>query len=58
MSREFFCHPCASSAGLRLQALVYDIPPPTTGYVAYAIGLEKLSANKQFFNVAEMAVSL
>ena len=37
----------------KLQALVYDILPPTT-----AIGLEKLSANEQFFDDAQMAVSL
>ena len=41
----------------RLQALVYDILPPTTAIVDYATGLEKLSANKQFFDDAQMAVS-
>ena len=30
------------------QAQVYDILPPTTAVVHYAIGLEKLSANEQF----------
>ena len=32
-----------------LQALVYDILPPTTAIIDYAIGLEKLSANGQLF---------
>ena len=41
-----------------LQILVYDILPPTTAIVDYAIGLEKLSANEQFFNDAQTAVSL
>ena len=31
------------------QALVYDILPPATAVVDYAIGLEKLTANQQFF---------
>ena len=37
---------------LKLQAhkLQYDILPPTTATVDYAIGLEKLSANKQFLD--------
>ena len=36
---------------IKLYALVYDIPPPTTAASDYAIGLEtiKLSANGQFF---------
>ena len=42
----------------KLQALVYDILPPTTDIADYAIGLEKLSANEQFFDDAETAVSL
>ena len=42
----------------KLQALVYDILPPTTAIVDYAIGLEKLSANEQFFDDAQTAVSL
>ena len=33
----------------KLQARVYDILPPTTAIVDYAVGLEKLSANEQFF---------
>ena len=33
----------------KLQALVYNILHPTTDVVDYAIGLEKLSANRQFF---------
>ena len=35
----------------RLQALVYDILPPTTATIGYATGLEKLSANGQIFVV-------
>ena len=31
--------------------------PPTTATVDYAIGLEKLSANEQFFDDAQTAVS-
>ena len=38
-----------------LQALVYDFLPPTTGIVDNAIGLEKLSANEQFFDEAQTA---
>ena len=35
----------------KLHALVYDILPPTTAIVNYAIGLaDKLSANEQFFD--------
>ena len=41
-----------------LQALVYDILPPTTAITDYAIGLEKLSANEQDFVAAQMAVGL
>ena len=42
----------------KLQALVYDILPPTTATINYDIGLEKLSATGQFFIGAQMAVSL
>ena len=42
----------------KLQALVYHIHPPTSATADYAIGLEKLSANEQFFDDAQMAVSL
>ena len=42
----------------KLQALVYDILPPTSAVTDYAIGLEKLSANGQFFVGAQMAASL
>ena len=38
----------------KLQALV----PPTTAATEYAIGLEKLSANGQFFVGAQMSESL
>ena len=41
----------------RLQALVYDILPSTAAIVDNAIGLEKLSANEQFFDDAQTAVS-
>ena len=34
----------------KLQARVYDMLPPTTIIVDYATGLEKLSANEQFFD--------
>ena len=40
----------------KLQALVYDILPPTTAIVDYAIALEKLSANEQFFDDAQTAI--
>ena len=47
---------------IKLQALVYDILydilPPTTAVVDYVLGLEKLSANEQFFDDAQTAVSL
>ena len=42
----------------KLQALVHDTLPPTTAIVDYAIGLEELSANEQFFDDAQTAVSL
>ena len=42
----------------KLQALVYDIHPPTrTAIVDYAIGLEKLPAYEQFFDDAGTAVT-
>ena len=44
--------------GLNLQAQVCDNLPPTTAIVDYAIGLEKLSANEQLFDDAQLAVSL
>ena len=44
---------------IKLQALVYDILPSTTGVFSYAIGSRKLSANEQFFFVgAQTVVSL
>ena len=39
-------------------SMVYDILPPTTATFDYAVGLERLSANEQFFDDAQMAVSL
>ena len=43
---------------VKLQALVYGILPPTTAIIDQAIGLEKLSADEQFFVGVQMAVSL
>ena len=43
---------------LKLHAVSYDTLPPSTEIMDYAIGLEKLSANGQFFVVAQMAVCL
>ena len=43
---------------VKLQALVYDVLPPTSAIIDYAVGLEKLSANGQFFVGIQMAVSL
>ena len=45
-------------ACVKPQALVYDILPPATSITDYAIGLEKRSANGQFFFGAQTAVSL
>ena len=42
----------------KLQALVYNILPPTTAIFSYAIGPRKLSANKQFFVGSQTVVSL
>ena len=42
----------------RSLAAVCDSPPPSTVITDYAIGLEKLSANGQFFAGAQMAVNL
>ena len=42
----------------KLQALVYDILPSTTAVFGYAIRSRKLSANKQFFAIAQTVVSL
>ena len=39
------------------QALAYDILPPASVITDYAIGLEKLSGNGQFFVGAQMAGS-
>ena len=41
----------------KLQAGVYDILPSTTAIVDYTVGLEKLSANEQFFDDAQTAIS-
>ena len=42
----------------KLQALVYDILPQTVVIIDYAIGLEKPSANGQFFVDVQTAVRL
>ena len=44
--------------GVKLQALVYDILPPTTAITDYAVGLRKLSPNEQVLLGAQMAVRL
>ena len=38
------------------QELVYDILPPATAVADYAIGLEKLTANKRFFDDTQTAL--
>ena len=38
--------------------VTYDTLPPATAISDYAIGLEKLSANEQFFVGAEMTATL
>ena len=47
-----------NNAGLKLQALVYDILPSTTAVFSYVIGSRKLSANEQFFVSAQTVVRL
>ena len=47
-----------ASQKCKFQALAYDILPPATATTDYTIGLEKLSANRQFFIGAQMALSL
>ena len=42
----------------KLQAVVYNILPPTTAITDYTVGLGKLSANGQSFFEAQMAASL
>ena len=42
----------------KLQALVYDILPPTPAIFSYAIGSKKLSTNEQCFVDAQTVVSL
>jgi len=46
------------TVSFKLQALVYHILPINVAIVDYAIGLEKLSANEQFFDDVQTAVSL
>ena len=55
---ESDCIPFAWLTACKLQALVHDILSSTTAIADYAIGLEKLSANEQFFDDAQTAVSL
>ena len=42
----------------KLHALVFDILPPATAMIDYAIGVQKLSANGQNFVGAQIAVIL
>ena len=42
----------------KLQAVMYDILPPTTAIIDYAAVLEKLSANGQLFTGVQMAISV
>ena len=42
----------------KLQALVYNILPPTIAIIGYTIDLRKLSTNWQFFAAAQIAVCL
>ena len=42
---------------IKLQAVVYEILPASTAIADYVIGFEKLSANEQFFNDDQTAVS-
>ena len=46
------------SVGGRAGVTVCNILPPATAIIDYAIGLKKLSAKRQFFVVARMAVNL
>ena len=46
------------SPRIKLQALVYDILPPTTAITDYDIGLGKLPANGQFFVGAKIAATV
>ena len=52
-------HVCIVTGGAKLQALLYNILPPTTAIIDYAIGLEKNSQlADSFFVGAQMEVSL
>ena len=50
------CDVCNTQS--KLQALVHDILSPTSAIIGYAVGLQKLSAKKQFFFGAQMTASL
>ena len=50
-------HPLVSDPH-KLQALGYDVPPPTVAIIDYAIVSEKLSANGHVFVIAQRAVCL
>ena len=52
------CDATSLEVRAKLQALVYDILLPINVIVDYATGLEKLSANGQFFVGAQMAAGL
>ena len=52
-------HIAAHSTLPKLQALIYDILPPSTALIDHAKGPEEVSAaNGQFFVGAQMTVSL
>jgi len=40
---------CEVNPGIKLRALVYNILPPATAIIGYAVGLGKLPAVEQFF---------
>ena len=54
----FYVSPAVAMRSAKLQALVYDILPPATAIVDYVLCLEKLPANQQFFDDAQIAASL
>ena len=55
--KTFFFSKYNDRNGSKLQAAVYVLPP-TTAIIGDVIGLQKLSANGQFFLGAQMAVRL
>ena len=53
---SILCRLISAGRKTKLQALVYDILPPTTATIDYVKGLEKLSATGQFFIGAQINV--